>query len=139
MGTPCPTAPPKSFGKNRRLLRCTNAVARAARRLWPAKTAAHLAARTGAAQRSAENWLAGASAPSAEHLAQLLRSDAGLEILSELMDGAETRWWRAVQVRVRLAELERRSAETRQMLEELRENERGLLAAGGLASVRGSG
>lgn len=132
------SAAPKSCGNDRRRFRPARAIARVARKLWPAKTAAHLAASSGASQRSAENWLSGCADPSGDNLAALLRSDEGFDFLSELMDGAETRWWRAVRLRVRLAELERRSAETKLLLDEMREHENSLGVAGGsLAAVHG--
>src|SRR5262245_37753451 len=54
------------------------AIMQAARALWPSKTALELAARTGASERAAKYWLARRCDLSAENLAELLRSDAGL-------------------------------------------------------------
>jgi hypothetical protein len=70
------------------------AVMRAARGLWPSKTAAALAELTGTSPRAAEYWLAGNTKPGSEQIARLLRSADGFAFLCALMAGAEPPWWR---------------------------------------------
>lgn len=82
------------------------AVMRAVQILWPSKTALELAARTGACERSAKYWLARKCDLSAEHLAELLRSDAGLAVLEALMGDARPAWYAALRRRVREERLE---------------------------------
>jgi hypothetical protein len=67
-----------------------------ARSVWPRKTAIELATLTGASVRTAERWLAGDRALSADALAALIRSEHGLDFLVALMSGAEPAWWRRV-------------------------------------------
>lgn len=73
--------------------------------LWPSKTAAELAARTGASPRACEHWLAGRCNLSGDALANLLRSDAGLEILSALLGEARPHWWASFKRKVRIERL----------------------------------
>ena len=56
--------------------------------------------------RAAELWLEGRTEPGAEALVQLLRSDAGFELLQNLMEGSGTRWWREFEQGVQIAQLE---------------------------------
>lgn len=97
-----------------------DAVCGLARRLWPSKTAANLASRSGVSQRAAELWLEGRTEPGADALVQLLRSDAGFELLQQIMQGAGTRWWREFERGVHIAELERRIEWQREQLEMLK-------------------
>jgi len=82
-----------SFAKDRSPLR--DRLANLYRRIWPTKTAANLAARTGTTQRAAELFLSGATGLSARSLEALLTSDVGLETLMETMENAAVHpdWW----------------------------------------------
>jgi hypothetical protein len=95
------------------------AVIAAARALWPSKTALELAARTGACERTAKYWLARKCDLSAEHLAELLRSDAGLDVLEALMGEARPDWWRRFRRQVSLAAARRELDDARRRLERL--------------------
>ncbi len=108
------------FGNNRKGIRFSEAVCDLARRLWPSKTAANLAGRAGTSVRAAELWLEGRTEPGAEALVQLLRSDAGFELLQNLMEGSGTRWWREFEQGVQIAELEQRIEWQRGQLEKLK-------------------
>lgn len=96
------------FGKYRNKIRCFEAVTNVARRLWPVKTAANLAGRCEVGVRAAELWMEGRNDISADALVNLLRSDAGYVLLQELMQGADTRWWRDFERGVLLAEFDKR-------------------------------
>ncbi|MFG1247291.1 hypothetical protein [Xanthobacter flavus] len=104
-----------------------------ARRLWPRNTAFHLASRADVSPRAAENWLAEATGMSADALAGLLRSDAGLAVLEQVMGEAKPAWWADLRRHARLVELERRQEEHRRMLEELMQESADAAAAGGSA------
>lgn len=108
------------FGNNRRGIRLADAVCDLARRLWPSKTAPNLAGRAGISVRAAELWLEGRTEPGAEALVQLLRSDAGFELLQNLMEGSGTRWWREFEQGVQIAQLEERIAWKRAQLAKLK-------------------
>ncbi|WP_420104536.1 hypothetical protein [Bosea sp. (in: a-proteobacteria)] len=82
-----------SFGFERSGLPVVEAVSAVARRLWPNKTARHLAARAGTTHRAAEYWLGQQTGMSADALAELLRSDAGLAMLEAIMGSARPNWW----------------------------------------------
>ena len=96
------------FAKNRKRIRCVDAVCNMARRLWPSKTAINLSSRAEISQRAAELWLEGRTEPGADALINLLRSDIGFELLQSVMEGSETRWWRDFERGVHIAELEKR-------------------------------
>jgi hypothetical protein len=82
-----------SFGFERRGLPAVDAVSAVARRLWPVKTARQLAARAGTTHRAAEFWLSQQTGMSADALAEILRSDAGLDVLQALIGDAPPSWW----------------------------------------------
>lgn len=96
------------FGKYRNKIRCFEAVTNVARRLWPVKTAANLAGRCDVGVRAAELWMEGRNDISAEALVNLLRTDAGFEVLTELMQGAPSKWWPDFELGCRLADLQKR-------------------------------
>lgn len=98
--------PEARIGKGRNPIRCARAIATLARRLWPAKTALQLASRTGVTQRAAELWLDESNNISADALVALLRSDAGYDVLQELMTGTTTQWWREFERGVRIRDIE---------------------------------
>ena len=110
-----------TLGFDRSALPLVDVVCRVARRLWPAKTAAHLSSRAGVSARAAEFWLGGAATGlSGEAVAELLRSDAGFQILEGIMGDRKPSWWPKLAVAVAIDELERRQAETARSLEALR-------------------
>ncbi|WP_205769515.1 hypothetical protein [Microvirga sp. KLBC 81] len=109
-----------SFGFDRSGLPVIEAVVAVARRLWPSKTAVNLSSRAGVTHRAAEFWLAQGTGMSADALAELLRSDAGREILEALMGDARPSWWPAFKADLVFADLERREADNRAAIEELR-------------------
>lgn len=90
-----------------------------ARRMWPRDTAFHLAARARVTPRAAENWLADATGMSGQAVCGLLRSDAGLRVLEQIMGEARPPWWADVQRFVKLAELERLQAMQEALLRDL--------------------
>lgn len=69
------------FGRTRRELRLMHEVMRVARVLWPTKTAAELAYRTGVSQRTAENWLSLSTGISGPALSALIASEEGLHFI----------------------------------------------------------
>lgn len=109
-----------SFGFHRSGLPVTEAVTSVARRLWPVKTARHLSSRAGVTHRAGEHWLAQNTGMSADALAELLRSDAGLDVLTAMMGDARPSWWPAFITAARLDDLDRRNEATRKELETLR-------------------
>ncbi|MDQ0132635.1 transcriptional regulator with XRE-family HTH domain [Neorhizobium galegae] len=95
-----------------------------ARRLWPSKTAANLAGRTGVSKRAVELWLEGRTEPGADALVNLLRSDAGFELLQSIMEGSGTRWWKEFHRGVHIAELELKQEFIRDQIEKLKGRDR---------------
>lgn len=69
----------------RTAVRSNSPVVRAARRLWPEKTAAHLALRGETTLRAAEYWLAGRREPSFTAFLALLTSDEGVTFLEAIV------------------------------------------------------
>lgn len=133
-----------SFGVRRKDLRPAPAddgvlarIVGLARRLWPRNTAFHLASRAAVTPRAAENWLAEATGMSADALAGLLRSDAGLAVLEQVMGTAAPAWWADLHRHARLVELERRQQEHRRLLDELLRESADAAAGGGRADVGG--
>lgn len=109
-----------SFGFDRNIPPVVEAVSRVARRLWPTKTARNLASRTRKTHRAAEDWLATRTGMSADALADLLRSDAGREVLEAVMGDERPSWWPKFQTLLQLDGLERRSEEARREIEVLK-------------------
>lgn len=109
------------FSKNRSRIRCVDAVCDMARRLWPSKTAINLSSRAEISKRAAELWLEGRTEPGADALVNLLRSDAGFELLQQIMEGSGTRWWKDFHRGVHIAELEEKQEFLRRQLEALKE------------------
>lgn len=77
----------------------------AAKGLWPKKTNAELAVRTGFSDRACEAWLSMRTNMSADAVVALLRSDDGFVFLSALVGPAKPKWWRGFKKRVRKAQL----------------------------------
>ncbi|MBB3313667.1 hypothetical protein FHT78_005461 [Rhizobium sp. BK196] len=71
--------------------------------------------------RAAELWLEGRTEPGADALVNLLRSDAGFELLQEIMAGSGTRWWKEFRRGVHIAELEAKQEFLRKQLDALKE------------------
>jgi hypothetical protein len=99
-----------SFGFDTGVPPVVELVARVARRLWPSKTARHLASRTRKTHRAAEDWLSLRTGMNADALADLLRSDAGLAVLEEIMGNCASppSWWKPLHGDLRAAGIERR-------------------------------
>lgn len=91
-----------------------------ARRLWPSKTAINLASRAEISERAAKLWLEGRTEPGGGALVNLLRSDAGFELLQSIMQGSGTRWWKEFERGVHIAELEQKQEFLRQQLDALK-------------------
>lgn len=60
---------------------------------WPKKTPAHVAHLTGVSERAVQFWLAGTTRMSLDHVAALMRTDAGYEILEAIMGDCKAEWW----------------------------------------------
>lgn len=108
------------FSKRRSRIRPVDAVCDMARRLWPAKTAINLAGRAEISKRAAELWLEGRTEPGADALVNLLRSDAGFELLQSIMEGSGTRWWKEFERGVQIADLEHQLEWNREQIEKLK-------------------
>lgn len=108
------------FSKHRKRIPPVEAVCAMARRLWPSKTAINLASRAEISERAAKLWLEGRTEPGADALVNLLRSDAGFDLLQSIMEGSGTRWWKEFRRGVHIAELEQKQEFLRQQLEALK-------------------
>lgn len=107
------------FGDDRSELRLSYEFMRLARALWPRKTAAELAYRTGVSERAAEFWLAGKYAISLEHARKLIQSDEGKKFLVPFMGDARPEWWLQMRRTAELSELRKSQDETRKRIERL--------------------
>lgn len=108
------------FSKHGKRIPLVDAVCGLARRLWPSKTAVNLASRAQISERAAKLWLEGRTEPGADALVNLLRSDAGFELLQSIMQGSGTRWWHEFERGVHIAELEARLDWHRDQLDKLK-------------------
>jgi hypothetical protein len=108
------------FSKRGKRIPPVEAVCAMARRLWPSKTAINLASRAEISERAAKLWLEGRTEPGADALVNLLRSDAGFELLQSIMIGSGTRWWKEFERGVLIAELENKHEFLRSQLEALK-------------------
>jgi hypothetical protein len=79
----------------------------AAQALWPRKTAAELALRSGASVRTCERWIGERCGLSAEALAELLRSEDGLKFLEAVMGDARPKWWRMFRRQIERGQIRR--------------------------------
>ena len=104
--------------RNESALQTNSLVMRAARSLWPKKTALELSMRTGVSERMAHYWLAQKFSISAEALASLLRSDAGLVVLENLMGEARPVWWRRIKRSASLSSLRAAQAAHQKQIEQ---------------------
>lgn len=105
-------------GGDRTELRLVDQVMRVAQALWPRKTAAELALRTGNKTRACEYWLERRSGMSGEALAALLRSDEGFQVLEAIIGDAKPVWWRAFKRSVKRSELRRQQRAIQKALDE---------------------
>ncbi len=101
-------------------------IPRLARVLWPAKTDAELASRTGTSDRRCREFLAERAGLSAEALAALLRSDAGLEVLEALIGPARPAWWQRFRRTIELGSMREEIEMQRRSIEAAREALAGL-------------
>lgn len=108
------------FSKRGKRIPPVEAICSMARRLWPSKTAINIASRAEISERAAKLWLEGRTEPGADALVNLLRSDAGFELLQHLMEGSGTRWWKEFERGVQIAELEQKLDWHRDQLEKLK-------------------
>lgn len=99
------------------------AIARLCRLLWPVKTDAEFALRTGLSQRTARDILAERAGLSGEALAALLRSADGFVVLETLMGTATPPWWRRFKRQTQLAEVRQLQDAARRRLEALEREE----------------
>lgn len=107
------------FGDGRSELRLSYEFMRLARVLWPRKTAAELAYRTGVSERAAEFWLAGKYAISLEHARKLIQSDEGKNFLVPFIGDARPAWWLQMRRTSELSDLRKSQDEARRRIERL--------------------
>lgn len=92
-----------------------------AAKVWPKKTACHLAAQTKVSPRAAEFWLAGTYDMKLEKARELLRSEHGFEFLTALIgDDCDARWWKRIKLNSAHAEMGRKLRAHQKRLDELR-------------------
>jgi hypothetical protein len=87
-------SPASSCSRNEAGLQTNSLVMRAVHAIWPNKTALELKAATGASDRMIQYWIANKYSLSAADLAGLLRTEAGLAILENIMGAAKPVWWK---------------------------------------------
>ena len=113
------------FGRDRRELRLMKEVMRAARSLWPQKTAAELAYRTGVSQRTAENWLSFSTGISGPALSALTSCEEGMafieaQVIANSHDGKSVPiFWKRFKARQETAALKREQRQLTLRLEKL--------------------
>lgn len=107
------------FGLSRTDVRSIDVIRRVAQAIWPVKTATELAVRTGMSTRACEYWLEGRSGLSADALAKLLRSDAGMDFLEGLMGKDRPAWWADFRRAADLGALRRDIERQRRLLDKL--------------------
>lgn len=98
------------FGGDRSTIQMSYEFMRLARSLWPRKTAAELAYRTGVSERAAEFWLAGKYAISIEHARKLIQSEEGEYFLASFLGDARPQWWTRIKAANEIAKLRQESA-----------------------------
>jgi hypothetical protein len=60
---------------------------------WPKKTAAHVSFLTGVSERAVQFWLAGETRMTLEHVAALMKTEQGYQILAAIMGDCKQEWW----------------------------------------------
>ncbi len=88
-----------------------------ARKLWPRKTAAELASRTGRSQRQCHYYLARKFNLDAPALVRLLRSREGLAFLEAMLGDDKPEWFQDFKENVEIRRLRRSQAEIRKRIE----------------------
>jgi hypothetical protein len=96
-----------------------DALINAAYELWPRKTAAELALRSGASVRTCERWIGERCGVSADALAELLRSEEGLKFLEAIMADARPVWWKDFKRQIQRAVLHRQQKELKRQIDDL--------------------
>jgi hypothetical protein len=92
---------------------------RVARALWPLKTDLELAARTQASDRMARYWLQNRFNISADDLANLLRSDEGMQVLEAVMGEARPKWWARMKGSAQRSALRRAQRELQRQIDQM--------------------
>lgn len=113
------SAPLKDSGKSRRALRIAEPIIARLAELYPQKPTARIAVFAGVSVRAVEHWFYGKGDVSADALAALLRSEAGLHVLRAIMGDAKPKWWKRLRRTADLAELRRQQEEQRKLIERL--------------------
>lgn len=108
-----------SCSRNEAGLQTNSIVMRAVQAFWPTKTMIELREATGASERMIQYWLANKYALSSADLAKLLRSEAGLAVLDNVMAGARPTWWRRFKRSTRLSMLRVEQERQRRQIEQL--------------------
>lgn len=75
--------------------------------------------RTGTQVRACEYWLARKTEMSADALAALLRSDAGLEVLEAIIGDSRPAWWKHFARTIELSRVRKAQDDARRRLERL--------------------
>lgn len=107
------------FRKKYRVLPVGRGIPRLARMLWPERTAAELALRTGTTERACRDVLARRAIFSMPALVALLQSDDGFAFLEEVMGAAKPAWWKWARRAVQLGEMRRLQELQRKRIEQL--------------------
>lgn len=116
-------------GRDRKELRLITEVMRAARVLWPTKTAAELRYRTGVSQRTVENWLQLKTGISGPALSALQGCEEGLafieaSIIANAHDGKSLPvFWKRWRARAETANLKREAKLIAARLEKIEEEQ----------------
>lgn len=92
-----------------------------ARRIWPRKTAAHLAHATGVSERAAQFWLAGETGMTLAAARALFRTEHGYEFLVAYVgEDCEALWFKRAQLAQHQAVTKRTIRAAERKLEQLR-------------------
>lgn len=105
------------------------AVVQCVKAIFPRKTWAWLATLIDVPERTAKHRIAGTREFSVDELRALLRSEHGLEILSALMEGADSKWWRQFRVMMKAVSARMVRARIARELSEAIDADRDLSAA----------
>ena len=100
-------------------LRTNSVVMRVVHKFWPKKTSLELRVATGASERMIRYWISNRYSLSADHLAALLRTEAGFAVLTELMGDARPTWWKRFKKSVALSMLRAEQAAQQKRLAQL--------------------
>lgn len=114
------------FIENEGAFSALHALMAVCRRIWPDKTAANIAARTGVSERCAAFWLAGKYQMPLAAAHRLIRSEHGFLFLEALMAGSKQTWWRATVVAHRAGAVRRTVKRARNELSDLHQEQEAL-------------